>query len=176
MENDRQGEELVPMDVNLVCMIPAEFRVPTEDVALLELGAERVMSEKPENLGAYKKPLFIWGHLDEMPIRHMLIDGGASVNILPLLLIKMLSHIEGDLTRTNLRLSGFAGELMEAKGIICKELTAGSKTVPRTFFMVDVKGCYNMLLGRDWIHANKCVPSTPHQCVIQWVGDEVKVV
>jgi hypothetical protein len=33
-----------------------------------------------------------------------------------------------------------------------------------------------MLLGHDWIHANECVPSTLHQCVIQWIGDEVEVV
>ena len=33
-----------------------------------------------------------------------------------------------------------------------------------------------MLLGRDWIHANGCVPSTLHQCVGQWVGDRVEVV
>jgi hypothetical protein len=33
-----------------------------------------------------------------------------------------------------------------------------------------------VLLGRDWIHANECVPSTLHQCVIQWIGDEVEVV
>jgi hypothetical protein len=33
-----------------------------------------------------------------------------------------------------------------------------------------------MLLGWDWIHANKCVPSTLHQCIIQWIGDEVEVV
>ena len=31
------------------------------------------------------------------------------------------------------------------------ELTVGSKTVPTTFFVVDVKGRYNVLLGRDWI-------------------------
>jgi hypothetical protein len=48
--------------------------------------------------------------------------------------------------------------------------------VPTTFFMVDVKGCYNVLLGQDWIHANECVLSTLHQCVIQWIGDEVGVV
>jgi hypothetical protein len=35
---------------------------------------------------------------------------------------------------------------MEAKGIICKELTVGSKTVPTTFIVVDAKGHYNMLL------------------------------
>jgi hypothetical protein len=39
-----------------------------------------------------------------------------------------------------------------------------------------VKGKYNLLLGRDWIHANGCVPSTLHQCLIQWIGDDVEVV
>jgi hypothetical protein len=48
--------------------------------------------------------------------------------------------------------------------------------MPMTFFMVDVKGCYNVLLGQDWIHANECVPSTLHQCVIQWISDELEVV
>jgi hypothetical protein len=72
--------------------------------------------------------------------------------------------------------SGFSGELAEAKGIVSKELTVGSKTLPTTFFMVEVKGRYNVLLGRDWIHANACVPSTLHQCVIQWVGNEAEVI
>jgi hypothetical protein len=106
----------------------------------------------------------------------MLVDGGASVNILLLSLFKKLGHVEGDLKRTNLSISGFAGDPMEAKGIICKELMVGSKTVPMAFFMVDVKGHYNVLLGRDWIHANEFVSSTLHQCVIQWVRDEVVVV
>ena len=33
-----------------------------------------------------------------------------------------------------------------------------------------------MLLGRDWLHANQCVPSTLHQQLVQWVNDEVEVV
>jgi hypothetical protein len=41
---------------------------------------------------------------------------------------------------------------------------------------VDVKGNYNALLGRDWIHVNGCVPSMLHQCIIQWVGDEIEIV
>jgi hypothetical protein len=68
----------------------------------------------------------------------MLIDGGTSVNILPLSLFKKLSHDEGDLKGTNLSLSGIAGDPMEAKGIIYKEVMVGSKTVPTAFFMVDV--------------------------------------
>jgi hypothetical protein len=140
------------------------------------LGVGRAVFEKPENLGAHMKPLFIQGHLDGTPIGHMLVDGGASVNILPLSLFKKLGHVEGDLKRTNLSLSDFAGDPTEAKGIICKEITVGSKTVPTAFFMVDVMGHYIVLLGRDWIHANECVSSTLQQCVIQWVDDEVEVI
>jgi hypothetical protein len=64
-------------------------------------------------------------------------------------------------------LSGFLGEPVEAKGIVSKELTIGSKTMPTACLTVDVKGRYNVLLGRDWIHANGCIPSMLHQCVTQ---------
>jgi hypothetical protein len=173
-ENDRQGEVPVPMDLNMVSMTSAEFCAPMEDVAELVLGA--AVFKKPENSGVHMKPLFIRGHLDGMLIGHMLVDGGASINILPLSLFKKLNHVEGDLKRTNLSLSSLAGDPMEAKGITCKEVTVGRKTVPTAFFVVDVKEHYNVLLRRDWIHANECVPSTLHQCVIQWIGDEVEVV
>jgi hypothetical protein len=134
------------MDVNMVFTIPAEFHAPTEDIVELALGAECAVFEKPENMGAHMKPLFIQGHLDGTPIGHMLMDGGASVNILPLSLFKKLDHIEGDLKCTNLSLSGFAGDPTEAKGIIYKELMVGRKTLPTSFFMVDIKGHHNVLL------------------------------
>jgi hypothetical protein len=164
------------MDVSMVFMILIEFCAPTENVTELALGAEGAVFEKPENSGAHMKPLFIWEHLDRTSVGHMLIDGGTSVNILLLSLFKKLGHVEGELKCTNLSLSGFVGDPTEVKGIICKELTVGSKIGPMAFFMVDVKGCYNVLLGQDWIHANGCVLSTLHQCVIQWIGDEVEVV
>jgi hypothetical protein len=108
-ENDGQGEEPVPMDINMVFTIMAEFRAPTEDITELALGAERAVFEKLDNSGAHMKPLFIRGHLGGTPIGHMLIDGGASINILPSPLLKKLGHVEGDLNHTNLSLSGFAG-------------------------------------------------------------------
>jgi hypothetical protein len=129
------------MEINMVFTILVEFHAPTENMA------ERTMFEKPDNPGAHMKPLFIRGHLDRTPIGHMLVDGGASINILPLSLFKKLGHVESDLKRTNLSLSGFEGDPTEVKGIIYKELMVGSKTVPTAFFTMDVKGCYNMLLG-----------------------------
>jgi hypothetical protein len=56
------------------------------------------------------------------------------------------------------------------------DLTVGSKNVPTSFFIVSSKSTYTVLLGRDWIHANCCIPSTMHQYLIHWDGDEVEVV
>ena len=106
----------------------------------------------------------------------MLVDGGAGVNIMPFSVFSKLNRKESELMKTNMGLSGFSGELSEAKGVISMELTVGSKTLPTAFFVVDVKGRYNILLGRDWIHANCCIPSTLHQCLIQWVNDDVEVI
>jgi hypothetical protein len=39
-----------------------------------------------------------------------------------------------------------------------------------------VQGNYIVILGRDWIHANYCIPSTLHQFLIQWIDDEIEVV
>jgi len=55
-------------------------------------------------------------------------------------------------------------------------LTIGSKTLLTIFFVIDGKGLYSLLFGRDWIHADCYVPSTMHQCLIQWHGDNVELV
>jgi hypothetical protein len=47
--------------------------------------------------GEHKKPLYVKGHLDEVPVNQMMIDGRASVNIMLVSLFKELGHTEGDL-------------------------------------------------------------------------------
>jgi hypothetical protein len=39
-----------------------------------------------------------------------------------------------------------------------------------------VQDNYNVILGHDWIHANRYVTSTLHQFLIQWIDDEIEVV
>jgi hypothetical protein len=46
------------------------------------------------------------------------------------------------------------------------KLTVGSKSLATVFFTVEVQGNYNVILGRDWIHANHCVPYALHQFLI----------
>jgi hypothetical protein len=43
-------------------------------------------------------------------------------------------------------------------------------------FLAQLEGNYSLILGRDWIHTNQCVPSTLHQMLLQWVGDDVEQV
>jgi hypothetical protein len=68
------------------------------------------------------------------------------------------------------------GEPILARGVANMDLTIGSKTLATTFFGADMQGSYNLILRRDWIHANRGVPSSLHQFLIQWVGDAVEVV
>ena len=68
------------------------------------------------------------------------------------------------------------GDPIGAKGIASMELTVGSKTLATALFVSKVQGNFSLILGRDWIHANQFVPSTLHQFLIQWIGDEVDIV
>ena len=112
------------------------------------------------------KPLYLRGHINGKPISRMLVDGGASVNLMSWSTCKKLGIQQEDLVKTNMVLSDFMGGPTEAKGVLVVELAVGSKVLPTTFFIVDAKGTYIVLLGRDWIHANCYVPSTMHQTLI----------
>ena len=101
------------------------------------------------------KPLYVRGHINGAPVSRMLVDGGAVVNLMPYSVFKKLKLEDDDLLKTNMVLNGFKGkEQVEAKGVLSLELTVGSKTLATAFFVADVQGNYNVLLRRDWIHAN----------------------
>ena len=63
---------------------------------------------------------------------------------------------------TDMMLKDFGGNTSKTRGATNVELTIGSKTLLTTFFVIDGKWSYSLLLGHDWIHANCCVPSTMH--------------
>jgi hypothetical protein len=65
---------------------------------------------------------------------------------------------------------------LEAWGVNSMELNIGSKSLATAFFIIEVEGNYSVILGRDWIHVNHCIPSTLHQFLIQWIDDEIEVV
>ena len=106
----------------------------------------------------------------------MLVDTGASVNVMPYSLCRKIGRSADDLIKTNNMLNNFKGSPLQVRGVLNVELTFGQKTTNMSFFVVDTHGSYLALLGRDWIHANCYVPSMMHQCLIQWNGDDIEVV
>jgi hypothetical protein len=146
-------------------------------VAQLDFGLRTVIFEKPrEKNYKHLKALYLKGYINSHPVNKMLVDTGAAVNIMSYSVLCWLGRSTEDLNNTNITLSDFNGQASEAQGVPNVDLTMGSKTVPTSFFIVNSKSTYTVLLGRDWIHANCCIPSTMHQCLIQWDGDEVEVV
>jgi len=167
-------------DVNMVFVLRSEFRAPQPEelaVAQLDLGPQPIIFEKPKEK-SYKhlKGLYLKGHIDGKPVNRMLVDTGATVNLMPYSVLHRLGRYAADLIKTNVMLNDFNGQPSEAKGVLNVELTVGRKTVPTSFFIVNSKSTYTVLLGRDWIHANCYVPSTMHQCLVQWDGDKVEVI
>ena len=67
------------------------------------------------------------------------------------------------LIQTHIMISGFTGDKKDTKGVIPIETIVGSNRSKTDFFVVDANPSYHALLGRDWIHANKYIPSSMHQ-------------
>jgi hypothetical protein len=188
-EEDLLGEDLANyeaspecpvMDINVI-IFSADCTIVGDDepvVAQFDFGPKEAAFNKPKESVNHLKSLFVRCHIDGIPIAKMLVDGlGVTVNLMPDSLYRKLGKQDDELVKTNMTLSGAGTDSsIKAKGVTSVELTIGTKTLVVAFFVVDVEGNYSLILGRDWIHVNHCVPSTLHRMLLQWVGDDVEQV
>jgi hypothetical protein len=174
----------------MVYFLPNEFMAPAnqvvqeetspninEDEQLGELMAQLVLAkqatfDKPAR-NRHMRPLYLKGYVNGKPLTKMFADGGAAVNVMSYTTFRKLGMGPGDLTPTSIILNDFAGNPSDTKGWVHVDLMIGSKTLLTTFFVIEGKGAYSLLLGRDWIHANCCIPSTMHQQLVKWVDDDI---
>jgi hypothetical protein len=177
----------------MVYFLPNEFMTPANQVVQEEtpldinddeqLGglmaqlvlAKQAIFDKPAK-NRHMRPLYLKGCVNGKSLTKMFVDGGAAVNVMPYTTFRKLGMGPGDLTPTSIILNDFAGNPSDTKGCVDVDLMIGSKTLLTTFFVIKGKGAYSLLLGRDWIHANCYIPSTMHQQLVQWVGDDIEVV
>jgi hypothetical protein len=169
-------------------LLPLELRAPADQEVYLdfdELKYEEIVAKlivvhqaifNKQVKHRHLKALYVKGFVDGKPMSKILVDGGAFVNLMPYTTFHKLGKTPGDLIETDMMFKDFGGNASKTRGAINIELTIGSKTLLTTFFVIDGKGSYSLLLGHDLIHANCCVPSTMHQCLIQWHGDDVELV
>ena len=156
-------------------LLPSEFRAPADQqvysdfdeseyeeiVAKLTI-IQQAIFDKPVKHW-HLKALYRKGFVDGKLMNKMLVDGGASINLMPYTTFHKLGKEPGDSIETDMMLKDFRGNVSKTRGAMNVELTIESKTLLTTFFIIDGKGSYSLLLGHDWIHTNCHVPSTMHQ-------------
>jgi hypothetical protein len=167
----------------MVYFLPNEFMAPAnqvvqeetspdinEDEHLGGLMAQLVLAkqatfDKPAK-NRHMRPLYLKGYVNGKPLTKMFVNGGAAVNVMPYTTFRKPGMGPGDLKPTSIILNDFAGNPSDTKGCVHVDLMIGSKTLLTTFFVIEGKGAYSLLLGQDWIHANCCIPSTMHQQLV----------
>jgi hypothetical protein len=114
-------------DTHMVFVLPAEFHAQAHEelsVAQIDLGPRPVIFEKPQAKN-YKhlKALYLKGYINGQPINKMLVDTGATVNIMPYSVLCHLWRSARDLIKTNVMLSDFNRQTSEAQGVLSVDLT-----------------------------------------------------
>ena len=98
-------------------MLPAEFRAvdqevepDDEDEAVAQwiYQADSATFEKLERY-LHLKALYMKGFIDGKPMTQMLVDGGATINLMPYTTFRKLRKKPKDLCPTDMRLTDFSG-------------------------------------------------------------------
>jgi len=116
-----------------------------ESAAQLVFQAESATFDKLEK-HLHLKALYLKGFIDGKSMTKMLVDGGAVVNLMPYTTFRKLGKGDDDLLKIDVRLQDFSRKTSDTRGAINVELTIGSKTMLTTFFAIDGKGAYSLLL------------------------------
>ncbi|CAL2277256.1 unnamed protein product [Prunus armeniaca] len=174
LESLLQGD----LGINMVFILLAEVeeaseqQTPTAKIGgtAMKLVAEQLCFAKPtKEMANYLRPLFITTNFGGIPIPKVMVDGGATINLLPHRLLSKMGRTEKDLIPTHLTITNFVRGITKTHGILDVDVVVGTKELKIAFFVVDTTSTtYNALLGMDWIHQSLCVPSTLHQQLTLW--------
>ncbi|KAM2637679.1 hypothetical protein EV1_022143 [Malus domestica] len=192
------------MEISMVHVLPAAFQSSTAqpnfldgDVVAEEAGhvdfvsvAEVDSTAKNDNIKAalaelfpcspsanlqHLKPLYVTAHIEGYPVSKVFVDCGATVNIMPMNIMKALRRSNDELIPSGITMSSFVGDKSKTKGVLPLTVNIAGRIHMTAFFMVDSKTEYNALLGRDWIHQTSCIPSSLYQVLVFWDGKSVTV-
>ena len=99
-------------------------------------------------------------------VKRVLVDNGASVDILLHEAFLKMSYYDSQLTSSNMPIYGFNGVESKIEGIIQLPTTMGQEPREATqmlnFLVIKASSTYNAILGRTGLHAFKAIASTYH--------------
>ncbi|KAM1658795.1 hypothetical protein ACFXTN_042917 [Malus domestica] len=95
------------------------------------------------------KPLYVTAYIEGYSISKIFVDCEATVNIMPVSVMKALRRSTDKLIPSGITMSSFVGNKSQTKGVLPLEVNIASHNHMIAFFIVDSKTEYNALLGRD---------------------------
>jgi len=114
------------------------------------------------------KPLIIQAKINGVRVNKVLVDGGATVNLLSQSILSKIGLVDSDLKPHNVVLTNYEGMNGNSLCVVEVELIVGSVSRTTMFMVVPSKANFNVLLGREWIHGVGVAPSTLHQRLALW--------
>ncbi|XP_028117431.1 uncharacterized protein LOC114315058 [Camellia sinensis] len=98
----------------------------------------------------------------DLDIKRILIDQGSSVEIMYYDMFKQMKLEDEDLAPAMSHLVSFNSQPEWPIEKIILPVKAGSVTKQVEFWVLKVPSTYNLILGRDWLHAMQAIASTYH--------------
>uniref|UniRef100_A0A2N9J9G6 Integrase catalytic domain-containing protein n=1 Tax=Fagus sylvatica TaxID=28930 RepID=A0A2N9J9G6_FAGSY len=129
--------------------------------------AHQVVSFSDEDLAdvqmPHNDPLVITLRFGDYDVQRVLVDQGSFAEIMYKGLYEKLGLKEADLANFTTPVFGFTGESTVPMGKTTLPVLAGPISLQTEFIVVRGTSPYNAIVGRDWLHRMKAVPSTLHQ-------------
>ena len=85
-------------------------------------------------------------------VNRVLVDGGATINLLPESMLIKFGKTVDQLIKANILVTDFIGKTSVSKGMIMLNVRVGSVDRINLFVVMISKARYNGLVGRKWIH------------------------
>ncbi len=111
----------------------------------------------------HSNPLVVTLRIENFDVTRVLIDQGSFTKVMYQDLYEKLGLGESDLTSFASPVFSFLGESIVPQGKTILPVLVGLINLQTEFIVVRASSPYNAIMGKDWLHKMKAVPSTLHQ-------------
>ena len=111
----------------------------------------------------HSDPLVITFRIEDYDVKRVLVDQDSFTEVMYKGLYEKLGLKEADFDNFSSPVFGFSGESTTPLGKTTLPVLAGLINLQTEFIVIHGSSPYNAIMGRDWLHRMRAVPSTLHQ-------------
>ena len=113
----------------------------------------------------HRRPLYLMATINGVQIRRVLVDMGASLNLIVLSTLEAVGLVNKRILGAPMEITGFGGSIESIEGYVQLALRVGPIMALTRFHVINAEVSYHVLLGPPWLYKHRLIPSTYHQCI-----------